>query len=75
MELKKCPFCGGEAEIKRVENNGKDNVWIQCKECNCATSIFTAPLNAIPKRVKLDSDYFKRVIYAWNRRYQDESNY
>lgn len=32
-ELKPCPFCGGEAEIKN--DLGNDCVYISCKWCHC----------------------------------------
>ena len=39
-ELKKCPFCGGEAEFITVSNNSNHtgvgfNYIIACSKCNC----------------------------------------
>lgn len=41
-ELKKCPFCGGEAEII-----GCESAWIVCKECYAKTGIFNTKEEAI----------------------------
>ena len=36
-ELKRCPFCGGEAELACRDFGG----WfVRCKKCFCKTSIF-----------------------------------
>lgn len=52
--LKKCPFCGGEAELCSTGNPYEVNYhWIYCKECGCKqhTSI-----------------HIEAVIKAWNTR-------
>lgn len=41
-ELKKCPFCGGEAEIV-----GYKFSWIVCKECSAETGVFDTKIEAI----------------------------
>jgi hypothetical protein len=33
-ELKPCPFCGGEAEVKRMGTN-RVSMIIGCVECSC----------------------------------------
>ena len=36
IELKLCPFCGGEAEFQQFAN--PKNFWkVVCKVCNCGT--------------------------------------
>lgn len=62
-ELKKCPFCGGEAEQDDYTQNEymfHGTGWIGCKKC----------------RVFIDyknGDYGKnQAIEAWNRRVNDE---
>lgn len=41
-ELKKCPFCGGEAEIA-----GYKIFWVICKECTAETKGFDTREEAI----------------------------
>ena len=46
LELKRCPFCGGEAEVREV-SEGEQVYYAECTECNIRT-----PLNynrAVPK--------------------------
>lgn len=51
-DLKKCPFCGGEAEYN---NNFDGFEWIQCQECGARSSIERISSDADPKD-------------SWNRR-------
>ena len=57
MELKPCPFCGGEAEI---ENNGYF-VDVSCKDMNCRG--FADCL-----KYKNEVGAIAKAIDAWNRR-------
>lgn len=41
-KLKKCPFCGGEAEIA-----GDKIFWVICKECTAETKCFDTREEAI----------------------------
>ena len=59
-KLKRCPFCGGEAE---VENNGKthfdedtmgvvdctepDEFWVECEKCGAVIGVFSTIESAI----------------------------
>lgn len=51
-ELKKCPFCGGEAKIMGV---GRDDIckFVYCGECLAETGAY---------------DTTEEAIEAWNRR-------
>lgn len=43
-ELRKCPFCGGEADIYQYYYNGW---YIGCGECSCDLGVFDAKEEAI----------------------------
>ena len=57
LELKPCPFCGGEAVINPVFD--LHVYFVHCKNCDCAIGRFY--------RDKCDA------IEAWNRRVNDEN--
>lgn len=39
-ELKPCPFCGGEAEVRHSVTCGYDSYWVECKDFqNCRGSV------------------------------------
>ena len=59
MELKPCPFCGGEA---RVCDN-EQTVFVRCKECSCQAQEITANTKYCAWDLAVDS---------WNRRVNDE---
>lgn len=59
IELKPCPFCGGEAEISHGRFDGKDTSYVVCKRCMARGEFFTISF-------KRSSD--DMAIEAWNRR-------
>lgn len=52
-ELKKCPFCGGEAELNYYGSESMPFYSISCKECGCNQDT---------------SIHKEAVINAWNNR-------
>ena len=58
-ELKPCPFCGGEANIR----NEDGSVWIECKSCFCGTA-FASGASPTEKLIEV-------VTHDWNRRVKD----
>lgn len=42
VHLDTCPFCGGEAEIVKVQNKGQKFYvsWVDCTQCRCSTLVF-----------------------------------
>lgn len=55
-ELKKCPFCGGEAEVDWYTDNGNETHWfVYCCDCSCELS-FGAKISK------------EQAIEAWNNR-------
>ena len=58
-ELKDCPFCGMEVELKYYHVNGNDWWYIACNHCKIAMD----PLMWNINRTK------EETIEIWNRRY------
>ena len=87
-ELKPCPFCGGEAEIKRAlgESPRIRNVsfetyyleaayYIRCKRCRFNVPEFTISLEIDVENLSLKTTLEKEAQYwvaRWNRRAGDE---
>ena len=53
-QLKRCPFCGGEAKIDKTTSNA---VEVACSECSASTPLFWAFIGGKEK-----------AIEAWNTR-------
>ena len=74
-ELKKCPFCGGEVEVKSRSSNFFDSVFeIVCRECGCrqAPSIHKeAVINAWNTRKPMDNIVQKLEELPYGRSYHD----
>ena len=64
IELKPCPFCGGEAIIRRTSVSNwlgePRDFTVVCRECDASVRKF------YPKE--------KEAIEAWNRRADNEAN-
>lgn len=61
-ELKKCPFCGGKAELSRGNKSSCNSViisFVRCKDCG-----------AVGQKFEINSKYSsdEKAIEAWNRR-------
>ena len=66
IELKPCPFCGGEAKMKhgfpRHQQKGIRQSVVQCKSCGCMTVTFSQ------LAYERWSDVDEQAAEAWNRR-------
>lgn len=60
IELKPCPFCGGQA-VLRVEED--DGAFVQCRKC------YNKTLSRADRWE--ESSAVKLVVEAWNRRITD----
>lgn len=56
-ELKRCPFCGGEAVVSSFGREGDEHFWIECSNAFCPVS---------PETCEFGSE--ADAIAAWNRR-------
>ncbi len=56
MELKPCPFCGGQAVRSKTPFDGPEEHYIFCLGCSCQTQ---------------SRGSFEMVLEAWNRRAPD----
>ena len=61
IELKTCPFCGGEAEL--YVNGG---ISARCRKCYCGT---TFKEDSYPR---LSQNAVERAIEEWNRRVNND---
>ncbi len=62
IELKPCPFCGGEANIKRMNINSRIYT-VGCNNARCIASLGHLFFGFVDKR---------KVADAWNRRKEEE---
>ena len=64
IELKRCPFCGGEAELTHGFC-GDMTSYIYCKECHAGV-----------EQVRFSGEYAADEVVAerWNRRYHADDN-
>lgn len=66
-ELKKCPFCGGEAKLRKknrtiINGETKRNCYVHCCDCDARAERFVYYDYAEPR-------YFhEKAIEAWNQR-------
>lgn len=61
QQLKPCPFCGMDAELRRYKANGNDWWYVACSRCEIAID----PLMWNNDRTK------EEVIKIWNRRVKE----
>lgn len=69
IELKPCPFCGGEAIISRndmiIKRKTQRCAWVYCQKCGAKT----------PYYMRSNFEHYMRsAIEAWNRRADNKSS-
>ena len=69
IELKKCPFCGGEGKLKSINDKGDVFMFVQCTECGGSSEMFV--FKNVPTRMDKNRPVFDKVRAAWNRRVDD----
>ena len=73
-ELKKCPFCGGEAEMIQYYNWDADTWFVVCKCAVCNAQAKTASCGRgkpAPSDVDWDCPAVERATIRWNHRYKE----
>lgn len=68
MEIKRCPFCGGLADVKsRWWSTAKTYiVFVQCQVCSAQTKAFTSEDN--PVQHDWETPEVELAIDTWNKR-------
>lgn len=68
-ELKKCPFCGGEASVKMEHKHSIGwTIWCGCKNCYAESSGYCPDLTNENIALGNIEKCKKLAIEAWNRR-------
>lgn len=78
-ELKPCPFCGGDAQLRVQEvDYGLCGAWVQCTNCNARTNCMNTHelvLHQCSVATPITAESRKRginkAVEAWNRRAED----
>ena len=53
IELKMCPFCGGEAILETVDDSNPEERYIYCPKCDFESGVYSEP---------------QFIVEKWNRR-------
>ena len=64
IELKPCPFCGGEAEI--MSNLSHNIYWVQCTNCISMMGRDEMVWSAVRGEMIFNKE--ENAVEAWNRR-------
>lgn len=69
-ELKPCPFCGGEAEIKEDSDTYFFRAWCECKKCHIQTRQWRVYTKKHDEKITsmLIDDCKRKLTEHWNNR-------
>ena len=71
VELKKCPFCGGEARLSIKEDGRWGRVWyVRCSKCYARTDGYREPaeLSECVNPYKKITETVDNAVELWNKR-------
>lgn len=74
IKLKSCPFCGGEAEVRKITMYLKEARAVACKDCGTRTRLIFVDLPALTDDGVDESTRYtaeqaeKLAVERWNRR-------
>lgn len=71
MELKPCPFCGGEATTKEQNIYVYEAIFVHCKNCNARVMEYFSDAPNMKGVILGREKATEKAIEAWNRRADD----
>lgn len=81
MEIKKCPFCGGEdirfsVKTTTIQFQRAYHFAMYCTKCNCYGARILWKHDGKMHRIEIErnEEFKKQAIEAWNRRVNDGRN-
>ena len=69
-ELKRCPFCNGDAFIYIQKSRYNNFCFVQCDTCSARSRVARTGYDEFEDAF-FESDACDRVVRAWNRRAED----
>lgn len=71
-ELKRCPFCGGEAKLKmECKHDVGWTIWCECTKCYAKSTGYCPELSKKDKALNNIDTCKNAAIKAWNRRVEE----
>lgn len=68
MNLKTCPFCGGQAELKKVNVYGREGYRVTCMKCHCSTNLILTGINLLNnEKITIEAAQI-RAMNLWRAR-------
>ena len=71
IELKPCPFCGGEAQIESITKKGETTILCKCSNCGAGTIGVRAYIPDKALAFDVYEECANSVAKRWNQRAGD----